>query len=228
MLGDRRLGKGSCNICGGEVFQAGFEGRLAFGNTLPVCSRCKSAERHRIVFQMYRALRPFTINKLALQFAPDGSIRKAWFKRLDYSVYGGINSIDLLNITLPPGSYDMIISNHVMEHVSDDVRAMRQSLRTVGEKGIIHICAPAPSFHFRTTEWGYADPSKNLHYREYGADLGKRFTDNIVGLHAIGVFGADPVTSSVDVIFFFSLSDESLSDLAKLLQRSRHPCVFIA
>lgn len=103
-----------CSICGGNRFVPGYGGRLAPNGTGPTCDGCGSAERHRIIHGMYRALLPMTRRMKCLQFAPDASLSAANFAGFDTSVYNGRNSMDMTQTGLPDGSYDLVASSHVL------------------------------------------------------------------------------------------------------------------
>ncbi len=209
---------GICPICGGTEFEPGFGGRLDRNGNGPQCANCKSAERHRIINLLYQKLRPYLADKRALQFAPEGAVRADWFARFDYSVYGGHNSLDMTATGLDSGAYDLIISNHVIEHVSSDFAALRECLRVVGPDGVVHVNAPSPMFRFETVDWGFADPARNEHYRDYGADMGIHLLQAVPRAHCIAVIGIDPVTTIPDVIYFFSENRQSLKALAAPLR----------
>lgn len=128
---------GRCNICGGTEFIAGFQGRMSATGRAPVCAGCNAAERHRIAYALYTHLKPILSTRRALQFAPEGYFKAEWFKAYDYSAYGRHNSYDMMNIALPDGAFDLVISNHVIEHVCDDARALAECLRVAGAAGIV-------------------------------------------------------------------------------------------
>ena len=218
---------GICPICGGRQFEAGYKGRVLRDKKLPRCANCKSAERHRIVRLMYTHLVPLLKSWRALQFAPDRTLKKEWFKELEYSRFGGHNSLDMTAIDLPDSSVNLIVSNHVIEHVSDDIKAMRECLRVVGNAGVVHVTAPNPAGRYLTDDWGYADPNKIEHYRVYGADMGRVLSRAADGVHCVGIVGMDPVTLLTDVVFFFSRSECSLMSIVNPLQRARYGCVVV-
>lgn len=153
---------------------------------------------------MYEHLRPLLKTWSALQFGPDGTLKKEWFKNYEFSIWGGHRSYDMTKIDVPDGSFDLIASNHVIEHVSDDLLALRECLRVVGPSGLVHITAPSPGYRFKTEDWGFPDPALYEHYREYGADIGKVLAKADDGVHGMAVAGIDPVTLTSDTVFFFS------------------------
>jgi len=213
-----------CNICGGETFVPGFNGRLTFG-VPPECGRCRSSERHRIVHGLFEIVAPVLKAWRVLHFAPDGSVEKGWFKEYVSSSYGGYNSLDLQDTGLPDGAFDLVLSNHVLEHVANDVAAMREMLRIVGQRGVVCLTVPTPSCQWSTRDWGFPDPKINYHYRDYGADFPNRLVRAVPGLRAVVVIKDDPVTSGCDLVYFCSMAEERLRLLAQHWQRIALPLV---
>lgn len=208
-----------CNICGSTAFQPGFLGRLSFGVS-PECSKCHSVERHRIIHEIYKVILPLLSQWRALQFAPDQSLDATWFAKFDTSNYGRDNFMDMTNTGLQSESYELIISNHVLEHVADDRAALIELLRVVGERGVVHLCVPSPLARWETLDWGYPDPERNRHYRDYGADFPISMLECISEANAIAVVGRDAITGLHDIVYFFSRSIVTLAKMADLWQRS--------
>lgn len=217
-----------CNICGGHEFKPGPRGRLALERHAPWCVKCRSMERHRIIYGMYQKLQPFLWERTALQMAPDVSLVATWFKKLDVSRFGGDNSLDFEKLDLTDGAYDILIANHVLEHVADDIQALREALRVVGPAGLVHICVPDPIRRFATDDWGYPKPEMSLHYRDYGIDIVKRFRAVSPDLRGMAVVAQDPVTTAADSIFLLSYSMQPLATIFDMLQHSMYSCVLIA
>lgn len=141
----------ACNICGGTEFEPGFNGRISNGR-LPLCSNCKSVERHRIIRKIYMPLIAHLKEWRALQFAPDRSVDREWFKEYVGSSYGKHNSMDMMDTGLESGRFEIVIANHVLEHVADDIKAVVELLRIVGPLGVVHMNVPAPAFRWQTLD----------------------------------------------------------------------------
>jgi len=169
-----------------------------------------------------------TKEKRVLQFAPDISIEPADFLSYEKSTYGGENSLDIKSTKLDANSYDMVISNHVFEHIDDDAAALRECLRLVGETGLVHICVPAPGINPFTDDWGFADPNIAFHFRNYGADMGMRLCKDVPDVHCIAIIGRDDVTEMNDVLFFFARTQGPLIEVASLLKGLKFVVVSIA
>ena len=193
----------SCNICGGESFGPGPNGRKGKNGLMPNCLKCGSLERHRLLKLVWDELKDWAINKRTLQISPEPTIEykdKGFFASHEISIYGGENSIDLQEIARADGVYDIIMCNHVLEHVENDDRALSELLR-VARGGVIEMMTPLPSKMDKTIDWGKPDPSNHGHYRLYGRDIWKRFTSSFFVLQIEAI---DPVTNDEDWIFFLS------------------------
>lgn len=216
-----------CNICSGTEFEPAYKGRLARG-LMPACKTCKSYERHRAIREVYNHLKPDLANWRALQFAPDISISREWFKTFTGSVYGGENSMAMADTGQPEGAFDIIISNHVLEHVPDDAAALTEMLRVVGSTGLVHVCVPSPLLNWETRDWGYPDPSQVDHYREYGSDIVMNLKRRVKHLHCLAAMCQDPVTGIAEIIFFFANGPAPLHGLQKRLRGTNVAAIRIA
>ncbi len=210
-----------CNICGSSDFTPGPGGRLA-AEVPPKCAECGSLERHRIIRAIYLALPTALLQKSrALQFAGDISIDAQWFESFEVSTFQRFNHLNLEDIDRPDGSYDWVISNHVLEHVADDARAITEMLRITSPSGIVHINVPMPAYLLDTDDWGYPDPERHQHYRHYGGDFALRLNRLDRPFHCLQVVGRDAHTDTYDVLYLLSKNDESLSHIGQRLARRR-------
>ena len=217
-----------CSICKSTEFKEGYGGRLSITGKNPTCVNCGSVERHRIIYSMYEALVPITKNLKVLHFAPDITLNQENFAHYEGSTYGGKNSLDMMNTKLPENSFDIVVSNHVLEHIKDQFKAIREMIRVVGKEGVVHICIPSPSQVLRTRDWGFANEKKSYHFRWYGADAGIIFRKAMEGLHIMVAIGEDSATNTKDLVFWLSLSSKSLDDIGNLLLDNSFTIVFIS
>jgi SAM-dependent methyltransferase len=213
-----------CRICGSKDFVAGFKGRLTNGCP-PACAKCHTVERHRMVHALYNEMRPVIKDMRALHYAPDRSVDPAWFKSYRASIFGTPTSLNMEKTGLPANSFDIILSNHVLEHVGDEAGAFSESFRLVGQTGVVHFCVPTPLFRWETVDWGFADPNINEHFRDYGAEFPLHVANLMKGVHGMAVTGTDPITAQQDMIYFFSFDNKALEKLAFELQRHGRPVV---
>ncbi len=203
---DEKLAKTKCVICGGESFGAGPGGRMAVTGITPRCETCQSLERHRAIRGFFDGiLDPDLFGELeVLQFSKDPAVKPEWFRSYEFSVYEGHNSLDMQQIERESGSYDLVICNHVLEHVPSDGNALRELTRVVREDGIVFLTVPDPERRSKTVDWGYPDETRHGHFREYGSDIVERFEQHIPDVLAFKTKLEDAVTKTPDTAFIFA------------------------
>jgi len=195
----------ACNICGSDEFKPGPAGR-SFKGQLPVCVQCGSLERHRVFRTILEPLIGFgqASGMTALQFSRDPSVDRSWFESLTHSVYGHENSLDIQALDLDDESYDIVICNHVIEHVADDVAALNEVKRITSYAGFAFVSVPNPAERATTSDWGEPDWAQHGHYRVYGMDLADRITEMVPDAGIVLLRGTDPVTSREDLGFMIT------------------------
>jgi SAM-dependent methyltransferase len=156
-----------------------------------ICSRCFSEERHRALRlyldDLLRGLgRPLTI----LHFAPEYSMRQ-WLGKLpgitylpvDFSPRSDINvRLDMTALGLWDGSVDLAIASHVLEHVPNDLAAVRELSRILRPGGFAVVMVPLDTSRQDTFEDpAIVTPQERAvaywqfdHMRLYGRDFPKR------------------------------------------------------
>lgn len=108
-----------------------------------------SLERHRLLWLYLKNETDFfTAEKRVLHFAPEQAFYKRFKKmrNLDY-VTTDLNSpladvkADICNLPFENNSFDVILCNHVLEHIPDDTKAMHELFRVLkpGGFGVFQI-----------------------------------------------------------------------------------------
>lgn len=108
-----------------------------------------SLERHRLLWLYLKNETDFfTAEKKVLHFAPEQAFYKRFrkLKHLDYTTTDLLSPLadvkaDICNLPFKDNSYDIILCNHVLEHIPDDTKAMQELYRVlkVGGMGIFQI-----------------------------------------------------------------------------------------
>ena len=197
----------ACNICGSTKFKLGPQGRHAPTGMLPVCKTCSSFERHRALNAVYNKLIPqeWISQADALQFSEDTSCSNLPFKSLEISIFGGHNSLDLMQIDRPSKQYSWVICNHVIEHIADDRNAFQEMLRVLADNGVLQLSFPNPYRQLYTIDWGVADESKHGHYRSYGVDVFAKFlTLSSADISIYSCIMVDESTLTEDICYFIT------------------------
>ena len=102
-----------------------------------------SLERHRLLWLYLKNETSFFTSSLkVLHFAPEQAFYKRFkkLKNLDYTTTD-LNSpladvkADICNLPFEDNSYDVILCNHVLEHIPDDTKAMQELYRIMKPNG---------------------------------------------------------------------------------------------
>lgn len=208
---------GVCPICGGTNFSGGPNGRMSPGGLPPRCIGCGSLERHRAYRTVFDAIAPVFATASVLQFSDDPSARRDRYASFEMSVFGGENHLDMSAIDRPDGTYDLVIANHVLEHVADDLAAMAELDRVTSHTGIVFLSVPDLLRNDHTVEYGEARADKHGHWRIYGPDIRARWLAAVPTWHGIGVMATDPVTGEADRATLLSRSTGRLRVLSERL-----------
>ena len=150
------------------------------------CPQCQSHPRHRALWLYLRRNTGFwnMTDKKFLHVAPEPCF--IWkFKRAfnDY-ITADLNApnvavkMDITDIPFPDETFDIIMCNHVLEHVKDDKKAMAEIYRAMKKGGMAILLVPMNSFVYATYEdMSITDPGKKIsafwqadHFRAYGLD----------------------------------------------------------
>ena len=199
LLGLLYLGEGKqCPVCGCRRRKF-----LPYGYVSPrenaLCPGCLSLERHRLLWLWLVRESDLGRGAMALprmlHIAPEVALmrkfRKMYAREAERYVTADLESpladmhFDIQSIPLADDSFDVIFCNHIMEHVEDDRKAMRELHRILRPGGWGIILSPvdlqrADTFEDdsitdrdeRTRIFGQYD-----HRRIYGRDYAKRLAE---------------------------------------------------
>jgi SAM-dependent methyltransferase len=142
-----------------------------------VCPHCNSRSRHRGLWFLYKeilsgAQSPFKV----LHFSPEpvfyslfNSYQQISYATADYRLQDVDFKEDIQKLSFEDASYDLILCNHVIEHVPHDDAAFFEINRVLkpGGKAIITI----PGDYTRNHTIYFSHLRFNGHYRDYGMDV---------------------------------------------------------
>lgn len=184
-----------CPICRGSFSQFLPSGLAARPNSL--CPGCGSLERHRLswLFLQNHSDLFHGRGKQMLHVSPEPCFEPR-LKRLlgdGYLTADLFNprvmvQMDITDIQYPDQTFDVIYCSHVLEHVPDDQKAMREFYRVLKQGGWAILLVPI------TRETTFEDPSvtdpkerlrlfgQEDHVRHYGRDYADRLRQAGFGL----------------------------------------------
>ena len=193
----RRMNPIGCN------FKVIYEKEIiGCGHRFAGCIKCGSTDKERLVFTYLKKINFFAnTNKSILHMAPEPNLSKQFFahKFKEYicgdffapgyeNVYPDyVKNINILDIPYRDEYFDVVICNHVLEHVYDDIKGMSEIFRVLKKGGFAILQVPI-SYKLDKT---YEDSSitepkareesfgQSDHVRIYGSDYVNRL--NSVG-----------------------------------------------
>jgi len=180
-----------CDICG--MNSEHFETYGLLNRPDAKCPNCGSLERHRAMWEYMRDRTDFFDGreKKILHIAPEKFLETAFAPIPGNYVTADLNrdnvtiKMDITNIPYPDDQFDVIICSHVLEHIPDDRKAMRELCRVMNPNGWALLPTPVDrdlkttyepidvtSEQDRINHFGQSD-----HVRIYGLDLYDRLIE---------------------------------------------------
>lgn len=141
------------------------------------CPNCDSRSRHRGLIYLYKDFLKSLRGGKILHFAPEkifkkelSSLNNFVYHTTDYSMQDvTFKNENLMKLNFENASYDLILINHVLEHVKDDNMAIYEISRVLNNGGIAIITIPINLRYNKTKN--FSDIDSNGHYRDYGRDV---------------------------------------------------------
>ncbi len=152
------------------------------------CLECGSRERHRLThLWITEGGGDKLAGKRILHFAPEKIVRRRMqgnplYETADLHQPGVTHSIDICRIPFADETYDVAMAHHVLEHIDDDRRAMRELFRILRPDGVAILSVPINTSRRDTYENdAIVDPVARIahfsapdHRRYYGLDFADR------------------------------------------------------
>lgn len=166
----------------------------------PRCG-CNDRERHLLLYLRATSLLTAMHGQAILHFAPEKRLSKLIaateperYVRCDlYPRTPDIERADMLDIPFEDRSFDVVIANHVLEHVADDLKALTEIHRVLKRGGYAILQTPYSSkLHNTWQDAGIDTPTARLqaygqgdHVRLFGRDIFERFASAGLAPHVV-------------------------------------------
>jgi predicted SAM-dependent methyltransferase len=157
-----------------------------------LCPVCNSSDRVRLIYLFLKhRTQLFTKPHRLLHIAPEPSLQRVFETRkniryltADLNPAEVMEAMDITRINYPDNTFDAILCNHVLEHIQDDIGAMKELLRVLKPEGWAILQVPFSAILENTFEdvsvtaemerekvFGQKD-----HVRIYGKDYSDRLS----------------------------------------------------
>ncbi|MCX6286019.1 MAG: class I SAM-dependent methyltransferase [Bacteroidetes bacterium] len=130
-----------------------------------VCPRCHSLDRDRLVYLfMSQKTNIFSTPVKVFHVAPEGCIRAMLSRMPNISYEAGMkyhegfyyerntNTLDITDLKFEDEVFDVIICNHVLEHIEDDLKAIGELYRVLKPGGWAILQVPISKIQEKTFE----------------------------------------------------------------------------
>lgn len=180
-----------CPVCEHSYSKFLPYGRIARPNAL--CPNCLALERHRLMWLFLREKTDFFTAKLrVLHIAPEHCFIERFeaLPNLDY-ITADIESplakvkMDVHDIPFPDNSFDVVFCNHVLEHVTDDLKACPEFNRVLKPTGWGILQSPVYNLEKTLEDNTITDAAERErifgqrdHVRKYGKDYATRLRNS--------------------------------------------------
>ena len=203
-------GRRRCVMCGHAVWRfmpymqgsAGTPGLMRVLNVVGSdpdqfeCPRCGThdRERHLLMYMEKTGLLAGMHDRSVLHFAPEKRLARriassspARYVQCDlYPNSPDVQRVDMLEMQFEDQSFDLVIANHVLEHVSDDLKALAEISRVLKPEGYAILQTPySAKLHRTWQDHGIDDDDARLqaygqsdHVRLFGRDIFARFASS--------------------------------------------------
>lgn len=159
-----------------------------------LCPRCHSLDRERLIYLFLQHKTDVFNKKISLlHIAPRQSLKKIFKRAKNISYYQGdkyeegynypkeVIKLDITNLDFADNTFDVIICNHVLEHIQNDYQAIKELYRVMkpGGFGIIQVPLSLKLEKTFEVDAKNADERRRLfgqsdHFRIYAKDFKER------------------------------------------------------
>lgn len=167
-----------CNICGSKNnFKnnkpCGFSKKTIFRDKM-YCEKCDSQERHRFICEYIKKNKNIIKDKrivhcaaeICFKYIPE--LAEVYYKiNLNPNPYLDETKMDIKDMIFESETIDTFICSHVLEHVKDDDKAMKEIARILRKDGTAILLVPIDGRE-HTTEFANPNEKDFDHYRNYG------------------------------------------------------------
>jgi len=169
--------KNICNLCGSintlESYRYLPHKNEAIIRNNSHCPTCLCQERHRFLYEYIKQNRDIIENKIIVHVSSEVCFRERLAKisrvyhRIDIDPYDKHVQMDIRKMEFESDTIDTFICSHVLEHVEDDDKAIKEIVRVLKKDGTALLLVPIDNRE-HTEEFNNPNKEDFDHVRNYG------------------------------------------------------------
>lgn len=193
-----------CNYSSRDLYKVGVNAHALINNQVigggerySGCYKCQSVDRVRLVYlylmreyKLFEKPKNLSILHMAPEFQISNKIRNQNFANYicgdlftdGYTYPEYVQNMDVLNLPFNDNSFDLIICNHVLEHIDDEKKALESLYRVLKKSGTAILQVPISKCNSSTLEFPNVKTNDERlekygqydHVRLYGQDYPNR------------------------------------------------------
>lgn len=146
------------------------------------CPKCGALERHRLQYVVLNGLsRNFNFSQMSiLHIAPEPFFKNLFQNKFKRYISADLNMktvnfhVDLQNLPFNNNTYDCVFASHVLEHITNDEKAISEIHRILKPEGVAIL--PVPIVANETIEYPEPNPYEVYHVRSPGYDYFNKYS----------------------------------------------------
>ncbi|MDZ7267776.1 MAG: methyltransferase domain-containing protein [candidate division KSB1 bacterium] len=169
-----------CGWCGAHFLpKLGTDWKITSGHT---CPKCSSDKRYRTYAVALKRCLPASDKRVRILEVAAPKYSERMFAHLPNRFYVPADleyrtvkvKTDVTRLAFVERSFDFVLCSHVLEHVQEDGRAMRELHRVLHDNGQALLQVPMDHNLAQTLEYDAPNPAESCHVRRYGRDYRER------------------------------------------------------
>ena len=186
--------KVQCNVCGWQGNSFYPNTGSGYFETNTTCPKCFCQDRHRTLVKILESKTDFfSPDSYVIEVAPMRTFQRLCLERkqgnytsFDYERFA-MEQGDITRMRFEDNSCDFFLCFHVLEHIPDEIQAIKEIKRVLKPGGVAIVQVPIFWDISETYDYDKPDPRETYHVRRYGYDFASRMESFVFHVTEINI-----------------------------------------